>query len=461
MSFAHDGLNAKIKNHTAAIKVDETHPMIQLANTIAWNEMAEIALEDLKNTTVGGFWRVGRKLYLRIHLGIFVLQAITKKTDEAIVREISENAVYQAFCGASLIRKWQCVHATKVQAFRSRLSAQTQMKLNDCIVRLAVAEGAANPTEMDIDSTVQEANISYPADARLLLQLAEKCQKLKETFRLKIPFDLKKVRSHAQKYFFAPKNKPIEERREIFATYYEKVKTMTLPLIRWSENRLKSGTTRLKWNTARYLRQVGEQGRKYLKDVGHFVKTHKLKTGKILSFHVDQVACIRKGKVGKDNEFGRVFQLGRIRGNFLIGLHSSEVNLSDKHAIAPMIEKHTELFGAGVLKSVGTDKGYYKSSNVKILQKAGVQEIGIQAPSNLKRSINKTDPTAQERIRCRRAGMEPLIGHAKRFGLGKSRMKSDESTHASGFKALMGFNLRQLERFMKSKTPKIAHAVSG
>ena len=53
----------------------------------------------------------------------------------------------------------------------------------------------------------------------------------------------------------------------------------------------------------------------------------------------------------------------------------------------------------------------------------------------------------------RRAGIEPLIQHAKSFGLGRSRMKSDATTLASGYRAVMGFNLHQLMRYMHSATP--------
>jgi transposase, IS5 family len=454
MSFAQDGLNSKIKMHSASIKVRMDHPLIQLANAISWEQLAEIIIKDLKKTTAKGFWNIGRKLYLRVHLAIFILQARQKKTDAAIVQEIEENAVYQAFCGSTAIEKWKCPHANKIQEFRSRLSPETQMKLNEAIIMIAVEKGFADPQDMDIDSTVQEANISYPSDARMMLRFAEKCQRLIQAFKLDISFDLKKIRNLAQKYFFTPKNKSIEVKRAIFKEYYDGVRLMTLPVILWAEKRLKENTSSLKWNNRLRLNQVGGLGRKYFEDVGHFVKTNKIKVGKILSFHAQQVVCIRKGKVGKKNEFGRVFQLARIGGNFLFGLCTSETNQSDKHAVEPMLKKHAEIFGKGKLKSVGTDKGYYKQGNIKMTIAAGVVDIGIQEPVNLKRSINKTKPSIQEEIRCRRAGMEPLIGHAKRCGLGKSKMKSDEATHASGFRSLMSFNLNQLENYFKSEIHK-------
>jgi hypothetical protein len=53
-------------------------------------------------------------------------------------------------------------------------------------------------------------------------------------------------------------------------------------------------------------------------------------------------------------------------------------------------------------------------------------------------------------LKRRRAGIEPLIQHVKSFGLGRSRMKSDETALASGYRAVMGFNLHQLIRHMQS-----------
>jgi hypothetical protein len=52
----------------------------------------------------------------------------------------------------------------------------------------------------------------------------------------------------------------------------------------------------------------------------------------------------------------------------------------------------------------------------------------------------------------RRAGIEPLIGHAKQGGqLRQSRMKTDETTLAAGYGAIGGFNLRQLIRHLLGK----------
>ena len=180
--------------------------------------------------------------------------------------------------------------------------------------------------------------------------------------------------------------------------------------------------------------------------MAHFIRSGNLKKGKLLSFHAEEVACLPKGKPGKPFEFGRVFQLGRIGGNFLIPLACSSVRMEDKHSVLPMIDEHIAIFGAGRLESLATDKGYYSSANVRGAFHHGVLEVGIQKPGAEKIVRTPEQKLAAGRLKDRRAGIEPLIGHAKRFGLGRSRMKSDQATVASGYRSVLGFNLRQIER---------------
>ena len=44
-----------------------------------------------------------------------------------------------------------------------------------------------------------------------------------------------------------------------------------------------------------------------------------------------------------------------------------------------------------------------------------------------------------------------MAEHAKKFGLAKSRAKSDQTTLASGYRSILGFNLHQLTRYLSGK----------
>ena len=178
--------------------------------------------------------------------------------------------------------------------------------------------------------------------------------------------------------------------------------------------------TALPWNIRQALDHLTSHSWRYLLDVAHFIQTHTIKPDKLLAFHCFEGACIRKGKVGKENEFGRVFQLGRIGGNFRIPFTCTDVRMNDKQSLLPAMAEHAAIFGADVLEAVGTDKGYYSATNIREVQQAGINADGIQRPCKVK------DPPPEEvveRLRSRRAGIEPLIGHAKAFGLGHAGLR--------------------------------------
>jgi hypothetical protein len=209
------------------------------------------------------------------------------------------------------------------------------------------------------------------------------------------------------------------------------------------------------WNMRLIIERIRKEAQKYLQDVSHFVRTHKIKKGKILSFHIKDVACIKKGKQGKAFEFGRVFQLGRIGGNFMIAMACNSVRMDDKKVLAVMLKEHSRLFGQDVLLSLSTDKAYYSRANIKAAVKARVTQIGIQCPGSVKPKGIKDEKLA-EILRDRRAGIEPLIGHVKKMGMAKSRAMSDRTTLASGYRSVLSFNLRQLQRHLNGEMKRAA-----
>jgi len=327
------------------------------------------------------------------------------------------------------------------------------------MAKVAVALGFGDPSEIDIDSTVQEANIAYPADANLMTKLAGIGRKvigyLKEKTRGLLPeglaVDMKAVKAKARGYFFLPKNTNIEKRRKVFKELHVFIKQQMRPVVDLCVSLNPRRLSHLPWNIRRTVDQINAHAWRYLLDVGHFTREHTIKTGKILAFHAQQIACIKKGKAGKDKEFGRVFQLGRIKGNFLFVLASTSLRMDDKQSFIPMLAEHATLFGEGTLKSASADKGYWAARNQCELAKRRVQS-GLQRPAKTKNGQGLPSQEVQERLKDRRAGIEPMIGHAKHGGqLGRSRMKSDAATLAAGYGAVLGLNLRQLIRYHSGK----------
>ena len=453
MSLCEEGLTEPTKGGKVTLHVEDNHPLILLANLIDWAYLAELVHPDLRKTQKR-FWWLGRRLHLRIHLAVMLLQILFKWTDRATESCIKSTGVYQIFCGLHLIRKWSFPDHTKIEDFRNRLSPLTHKAICDYIVQLAVQVGFAGPSHLDIDSTVQEANMSYPSDSHLMKKLSEKCfhllSYLQEKWKSYLPkdlnIDIKSIVRSSQSYFFLAKNTCLEKRREIFSQYHALVKKELKPLLKLLESLSPRCFQKLPWNYREAALEVREKGWRYLLDVAHFIRKHTIKEGKILSLKLKDVVCVKKGKVGKDCEFGRVFQVGRIVGNFLVAYTSHSLRMVDKESLIPIIEEHQQLFGQGVLESVTTDKGYYSHANVQYVKEQIGNADGLQRPANIKNQV--VVPQKQELFN-RRAGVEPLIGHAKQYGLGKSKMKSDRATLALGYRSVTGFNLHQLMRGLR------------
>jgi len=162
--------------------------------------------------------------------------------------------------------------------------------------------------------------MAYPSDAQLMRRLAHKGAKVlgfcKKTVPCEVPpelsLDLAAINRKAKEYFFLAKTTSTEKKREMFRAYHQLVKRQLQPLLAFFLTLSRPVVAALPWNIRQAVNHLTSHSWRFVLDVAHFIRTHTIKPDKLLSFHCFEVACIRKGKVGKENEFGRVFQLGRI-----------------------------------------------------------------------------------------------------------------------------------------------------
>jgi len=361
------------------------------------------------------------------------------------------------------VNPWYVPDHTKIEAFRSRLSPETQRHVANTIVVWATELGFADPSTMDIDSTVQEAHIAYPSDAHLMVHMTLLVNKVWMYMKQNMAFctdfipsvDVKAVKAKAKAYFFRDRTEPADATATLQSLWHEAF-TQIGHVRKYFDVLLDDDIQHMPWNIRRSLDQVNEYCSTYFLHVASFLCRGVIVPGKALSFHAQAVSCFNKGKAAKGLQFGRAFQLGRIGGNFLLVAACTSIRMEDKAAVRPMIEAHQVLFGAGVLTSAGMDKGYYSGDNREYLQSlAGLKEYCLQQPGLDTSTLSERDAATYTRLVDRRAGIEPLISHAKQGGqLGQSRMKTDETTLAAGYSAIGGFNLRQLIRYLLGKDRK-------
>src|SRR3990167_3641817 len=214
-------------------------------NALNWEELGQIILPDLKKSKSKLKWWLGRKLKVRTHLGVFLLQQLLNETDRGMERQLRDNAVYAVFCGKTFVHNWNIPDHTKIEEFRSRLSPETQCMLTNAIVKLALKKGFANPAHLDIDSTIQIPDMQYPATVNLLVEAAAVGRRVQKIVMKFMPemiksvpeIDMKAIKGLAKQHYFekskAIKQK-VEARKQALAKLWGVVSEAIQPVIRFA-----------------------------------------------------------------------------------------------------------------------------------------------------------------------------------------------------------------------------------
>lgn len=448
MSLDISGLKYIIPNKLKIeVSVPNLHPMIILAEKLPWDQMVELVTQDLYKDRKTS----GRKLNIRLHLGGFVLQAMYKWTDRALEDMVRYHGATMIFCG--ITDSSQGLDHSQYTRFRNRISEPTAKNLSTLIIQSAVDHGFTSPSFMDLDSTVQEANICYPSDISMMRKLVQKGEKVlnylieqgsSKAKAIKEAIDFKKIGKNIKGYFFTTKG---DEGKAQKKTLQRSIQKDTHDIL----NKMSSldGQARgygLPWNLKADWVDLTVKGPKLLKDIRYFIKNEKMKEGKILSLGRDMVTCIRKGKIGKLNEFGRMWFVAKLIGNYAFGFSpKEEVRLHDAEAFEVGLEQFQDIFGCSPT-SVAGDQGFWSDNNIAACLSKGVEEIGIHPRGNLNWLVNDEDIT---RLRNRRASTEGIIGHVKMRGMGKSKMKSDMATLLEGQRAVLSLNLARFTKDLR------------
>lgn len=125
---------------------------------------------------------------------------------------------------------------------------------------------------------------------------------------------------------------------------------------------------------------------------------------KIYSIHEPEVQCIAKGKEHKKYEFGNKVSIIRSSTGIILGAMSFR-NEYDGHTIEPSLIQVERLTGRKIKVLAGEDRGYRG--------KKEVNGTRIMIPDVLKKSDSRYQKLKKHKLFCKRAGIEPSIGHLK------------------------------------------------
>lgn len=391
--------------------INMEHPLVKLAQEISWDKI-EAEFEKL-------FSEGGRpSIAIRKIAGMLLLKEMFKESDESVVERWIENAYWQYFTGETFFQTQQPFDPSNFVHFRKRIGEKgLEFLLGQSV---SLHPKAKTEDEVQVDTTVQEKNITFPTDAKLAKKVIDNCRKIAEKEGIAQRQSYKRVSKQLLRSAYFGHH-PKRQKKAGMAR--KKLRTIGKRVLRELERKLPESI----------LKDYRELFAIYLKALTQERSTKD----KVYSLHEPEVACIAKGKSGKNYEFGT--KVAVVRGR-KTGIISSVKRFSgNPHDSKTLKESLAQ--SERVRKSIGgtrpgkatTDRGF-----------RGIKEVeGTVIFIPIKKEKTKYgQQVARLRFRAR-AAIEPCISHLKRnHSLGLNFLKGVAGDIHNALLAGIGYNLK-------------------
>ena len=396
-------------------------------------------------------------------LRILLCQVIEGASLREIVIRVDDSNFLRRF---ARIYNGPMMDFTTLDKLKNSIRPKTWKKVNRLLAEYAVKSDLIHGEKLRVDTTAVETNIHWPTDSsllwdsyRVLARLIEQARELDPeavgSGRLH-PKRAKKVaqkiaRQATKKGESAPRLKPL------YKDLIERVEW----ILYWAmkvDKRLRKGEREGKYGPLdgamalavaeeldryRFLGWiVVEQARQRVLE-GQPVPNE----AKIFSIFEPHTELLKRGKAGKQIEFGHMIQVAQVREKFITDYEVFRKKPVEYTLLEPLLKEHQDLFGK-YPKELGADKGYYESREglEKLRQKIDLVAIGKKGKRTQQETDREHDPAFRHAQRFR-AGVEGTISFLKRvLGLLRCFNKGWEHFVATVGATIFSHNLLILAR---------------
>lgn len=392
--------------------VDPDHALVKLADTVAWARLEEVfgALFCEDN---------GRPAHpTRLLVALHYLKYSYDLSDAEVVAGWVENPYWQYLSGMQFFEHRRPLEASSLTRWRQRVGQAGAEALLRATLAAGLVLKAVTPaqlTRVNVDTTVQEAHVRFPTDARLYDRARERLVKAARRRGVAL----------RQSYTRVGKRLLLEVNR------YAHARQM---------RRAARATKKLKTLLGRTLRDLARQASapdaelKTLLETGQRIFAQQRQDkGKIYSVHAPHTECIAKGKAHKRYEFGcKVAVAATSRGGWFVAARAAHGNPYDGHTLAATLEQIGRV-AARSPEHVFVDQGFRGHDY------SGPIQVHVD------KQRRGTLPRRLWRWMKRRAAIEPGIGHLKQeHRMDRNRLKGQSGDMFNAILSAAGMNFRKL-----------------
>jgi transposase, IS5 family len=371
-----------------------------------------------------------------------------------LVAEVSDSIHLRRFCRIALSER--VPDESTVRKLTRRIGPDTVNELTRALIDKATREKRFRGRAARIDSTVIEADVRYPTDADLasngVRALAREGRKL--AARIGRPGARVRDRSRAMGRRLRAISRTIrrrtgEAKAEVVALteqtgrLLERSVSEARRLAARARASARGRGARAKLRAAARLDELADRCDKVASQIRRRAKGEKI-TDRLISLADPDARPIRKGKLGKPNEFGYVTQICEVTENTKRGARGLIVPPATlpgnpgEDTLLP--QTATELERLGLCpREVALDGAFNTGPTDETLAEISPERVFI---SGRRQPGSKR---TQRRLQRYRTGAEGRISHLKRrYGLGRSRLKGNEGQQIWSGWSILAYNLDTL-----------------
>ena len=355
-----------------------------------------------------------------------------------LVAEVSDSIHLRRFCRISLGER--VPDESTVRKLTRRIGAETVNELTRSLVEAAVREKRFRPRAVRIDSTVVEADVRYPTDAdlashgvKVLAREGRKLAALVKEKRARVRDRSRAIGRKLRALTRTIRRRSGEAKREVLelteqtGELLERSVKEARKLAQAARGKARGRGAAAKTKAAAQLAELADRCEKVTAQIRQRVKGEPI-TDRLVSISDPDARPIRKGKLGKPNEFGFVTQICEVtehtqRGarGLILATSTRLGNPAEDTMLPDTISQLTRLRIRP--REIALDGGFNpgptrQTLNDHELEPERVFIAGRQQPDSKR---------TQRRLQRYRTGAEGRISHLKRrYGMDRSRLKGDE-----------------------------------
>jgi IS5 family transposase len=364
---------------------------------------------------------------VEVVLRMLILKHLFDWSYDDLEREVRANLVYRMF---TRIDAGDVPDAKTILKIARTLGPEVIEQLHRQVIEVAKRAGVTHGRRFRVDTTVVETNVHYPTDSSLLQDGVRVLTRTMQRASVALGDQPGRIRdrhrSIGRRVLIIGRQARSPETRDALVRSYRHLMATTRAVVRDATTMVRRISQRLRY-VSRSVATTLTGARERLQQMQPLVTRVLAQTrarllggdthvrDKVLSVFEPHTEAIRKGKIAKPTEFGKLVTIQESEHQIITAYEVHSTRPADMTLWTPALDRHIEIFGRAP-DVAAADRGFSSAKNEDAALARGVRRVVLPRPGR------KTPARrAHERQRWFRRGQRWRVGCEGRISVLKRR----------------------------------------